>query len=176
MAELGKQVVLLLEFEQHGNNMLEYLAFKGIGQGEGQRSGTIDVDNAHRLVSLVSMIAPSPDWFVGIHDENMCDNSGWVTFRTYELFPYDAGTDSGLKFLSPDVDTQPKEGVHRLTNSVPNITDSSFYGTNQVPHIATLTFNLMSVKTSGAAHETSRVAHVVAVLLAVAVFGQMWTY
>lgn len=156
MAESGKQLVLLIEMEEQGDNMLQYLAVGGIGSGTGKRSRSLSVDNAHRFISLVSMIAPSPDWFVGVRGLDMCDPSaGWKEFVRNDLFPYDAGTDSGLKFKSPDSDTQPREGIHRLTNTVPNNTASSFFGATEIPHIATLRFNLTSVGDSGVVHKAA---------------------
>lgn len=146
MAEQGKQLVLLIEMIDQGDNMLDFLAFGGIGSGTGMREGTLDVDAAHPFVSLVSMIAPSPDWFAGIHDVNMCNesSSGWVTSLSVNLFPYDAGTDTGLKFQSPNEDTQPRQLIHLLTNSIPNNTESSFYGADPVQQFATLSFALTS--------------------------------
>ena len=145
MSEIGKQLVLLIEVIEEEDNMLDFLAVGGIGSGTGTRQGTLDVDSGHQLVSLVSMIAPSPDWFVGVHDISMCNASNqWTTSLSFDLFPYDAGTDSGLKFKSPNDDTQPPDPISLLTNSIPDNEMSSFYGPNPVQPFATLSFELTS--------------------------------
>ena len=42
-------------------------------------------------VSVTSMIAPSPDWFVGVDTLDLCDDSSWVNEVVRPAFPYDAG-------------------------------------------------------------------------------------
>jgi hypothetical protein len=66
------------------------------------------------LVTLVTMVAPSPDWFVGVHDLSLLEGGDWVAEKVVPLFPYDAGTDDGPTYDSPDRDTQPRGTVHRL--------------------------------------------------------------
>ena len=61
------------------------------------------------------MIAPSPDWFVGVHGLRLFDEQGWVDSLTVDLFPYDAGTDSGSEYLAPNQPTQPQEPIFRIT-------------------------------------------------------------
>jgi hypothetical protein len=139
MAEFGGQTTLLNEMSQQGNKVLDTLKLSGIGSGTGKRSGDLDVDGTHSLVSLVSMIAPSPDWFVGVHDLDLCDGTTWIKSVTRDLFPYDAGTDSGLKFRSANDNTNPKEKIHLLTGTVPNNSQSSFYDYSSVLRMATLT-------------------------------------
>jgi hypothetical protein len=66
MAEFGGQTTLLNEMSQQGSKVLDTFKLSSIGSGTGSRSGDLDVDGTHSLVSLVSMIAPSPDWFDNI--------------------------------------------------------------------------------------------------------------
>lgn len=163
MAELGKQIVLMMEMVKQDDNVLDFLAFGGVGNGTGMRQGTLDVDSDHRLVSLVSMLAPSPDWFIGVHDIDMCDSTSnqWMNSTSRELFPYDAGTDSGLKFTSPDNDTQPRQPISLLTNTDPDDVMSSFYGSDPVKPFATLSFEL----TSGALPVSAAINFIGAMLL-----------
>ncbi len=75
----------------------------GIGSGTGTSSiSNIEVNTEYPLASFITMIAPSPDWFVGVHDFNLCDTTTgkWKESRTRDLPPYDAGTDSGPRFES----------------------------------------------------------------------------
>jgi hypothetical protein len=62
-------------------------------------------------LSLVSMLAPSPDWFVGFADVEVFGAAGWVESLTFDLGAYDSGTDSGSRFVSGNVDTQPRQRV-----------------------------------------------------------------
>ncbi|XP_062515671.1 spondin-2-like [Corticium candelabrum] len=138
MAETGKQSILLSEMAAQGNNVLATIALSGIGSGTGNRSTNLRLDCDHSQVSLVSMIAPSPDWFVGIHSVDMCNTATfeWRDGDTIDLFPYNAGTDDGLKFDSSNDDTNPKGDITRLTGSMPNNAQSSFYGYQQLQRIA----------------------------------------
>lgn len=45
---------------------------EGVGDGVCSHSGSITVTEAYPYVSMISMIAPSPDWFVGVADVNLC--------------------------------------------------------------------------------------------------------
>lgn len=62
-------------------------------------------------LSLVSMLAPSPDWFFGFHDVPVFEVDRWRDRAVLDLVPYDAGTDSGSRFTSGDVDTQPRQPI-----------------------------------------------------------------
>jgi hypothetical protein len=73
---------------------------------------------AHRdfpLVTLVTMIAPSPDWFTGVHGLSLIENGRWLDQKTVVLDLYDAGTDSGVTYNSLDADTQPRELIRQIT-------------------------------------------------------------
>lgn len=56
---------------------------------------TVRVNSTHPMVSLVAMIAPSPDWFAGVRSVNLMENGAWVESRTLELRAYDSGGDDG---------------------------------------------------------------------------------
>jgi len=70
-------------------------------------NATFEIDLAHPLVSVVTMVAPSPDWFVGVHDLPLFENGNWVAETSVELLAWDAGTDSGTTFTSPNADVTP---------------------------------------------------------------------
>ena len=76
----------------------------------------ITVDERHPLVSLVTMIAPSPDWFTGVLNVRLLEDGAWVGEKTALLEAWDAGTDSGATFAAPDVDTAPREAVRLLAS------------------------------------------------------------
>jgi len=70
---------------------------------------TIQVDAKHPMVSLVAMVAPSPDWFTGAANINLMENGAWVTSKTLQLNAYDSGGDDGTTYKAPDKDNNPKK-------------------------------------------------------------------
>jgi len=68
------------------------------------------------LVTLVSMIAPSPDWFVGVDSLNLIEAGEWVTNKVVALYGMDAGTDSGASYESSDVVTAPRGVITEFTD------------------------------------------------------------
>ncbi len=111
----------------------------GIGRSPGSGFAFVEPDPEFPLVTLVSMIAPSPDWFVGVHGLNLLGDGRWRETLTVDLLPYDAGTDSGVTYRSPDADTQPREPIHLLT-------DFPFEGTGP---LGTFTFTLLPPELPG---------------------------
>ena len=48
-------------------------------------------------LTLTSMIAPTPDWFVGVSGLRMLDNQGrWLRSHEVNLYPWDAGTEDDV--------------------------------------------------------------------------------
>ena len=63
-------------------------------------------------ITLVSMVAPSPDWFIAINSLNLRSgnpdiNNGWKDTFTMDVFVYDAGTDSGTNYGDPNSPNAP---------------------------------------------------------------------
>lgn len=65
-------------------------------------------------LSFIVRIVPSPDWFVGVDSINLCDGDQWKENVSLVLFPYDAGTDSGFTFSSPNFETIPQEKITQV--------------------------------------------------------------
>ena len=79
------------------------------GGGTASATFLIDVTRDHPLVTLLSMIGPSPDWFVGISGLSLLDGSDqWVPRLEVDLFPYDAGTEEGTEFSLDNLATDPQ--------------------------------------------------------------------
>jgi len=95
----------------------------GIPLSPGSTSVEFDISSDFPLVTLATMIAPSPDWFLGVHDLSMLENGDFVESMTVSLNAYDAGTDSGVTYTSADLATTPVTGI-TLVNS--DLADSSF--------------------------------------------------
>ena len=74
------------------------------------------------------MIAPSPDWFVGVRNVDLYAGGNWVDRLEFDLtLVYDAGTDAGMTFTGGGSDLTPHipirlvadEGNHFLGNPMP---------------------------------------------------------
>lgn len=62
-------------------------------------SAEFSVDRTRHLMSLLTMLGPSPDWNVGLSGEDLCTKEcGWVQRLVTDLIPWDAGTDSGVTY------------------------------------------------------------------------------
>lgn len=70
---------------------------------------SVRVDAAHPFVSLVAMIAPSPDWFTGAANVNLMENGQWAESRTLELQAWDSGGDDGTTYKAADRNLDPKQ-------------------------------------------------------------------
>ena len=90
------------------------LAGNALDRTPGVVSLSFEMTRSYPLVTLVTMIAPSPDWFVGVRDVSLMQNGNWVDTLTIGLDPYDAGTDSGTTYRSPDRETSPRQPVQRI--------------------------------------------------------------
>ena len=85
-----------------------------MSRSPGRASVEFVIGPEHGLVTLVSMIAPSPDWFVGVHGMSLLEGGDWVAEKTVSLEPYDAGTDGGRTYKSPDADTRPRQPIRTI--------------------------------------------------------------
>ncbi|MCZ6782210.1 MAG: spondin domain-containing protein [Proteobacteria bacterium] len=134
MAELGQKDIFQLEVDLAvDDGDAEFvISGGGIAVSPDARIETFEISCEDSLVTLVSMIAPSPDWFVGVHGLPLYVN-GWRPEIVVDLDPYDAGTDRGVTFTSPDNDTDPQDPISQITGF-------PFTGT---PPLGTFTFRLL---------------------------------
>lgn len=104
-------------------------------------SATFRVDRKHPKVSLVSMFGPSPDWVVGISGLNLCqEDCTWKDTIDMDLLPWDAGTDSGITYMSANAETQPRERMYKITTMYPEDPRAPFYNPTEqdIPPMARL--------------------------------------
>ena len=107
----------------------------GVSTPGGYTSTKIMVQNMYSMVSLITMIAPSPDWFVGVDSYDLCGMNGWKETVTMDLLPWDAGTEDGLTYKLDNMPTNPVDVIMRIT------TDSnSDIGKHANVTFATVTF------------------------------------
>ncbi|XP_063160658.1 spondin-2 [Candoia aspera] len=128
--ERGEPWALMKEIEAAGEKMQSIYGIfsaSAVATGTGQTSTAFEVDAGHPLVSIAVRIVPSPDWFVGIENFNLCEKDHWKGQVSMDLFPYDAGTDSGFTFSSPNFATIPRDTITEITCSSPSHPANSFY-------------------------------------------------
>jgi len=75
---------------------------------------TFEISQTHPLVTLVTMVAPSPDWFTGVNGLALFQNGQWIDEVRVTVYGWDAGTDSGTTYSSPDKETSPRQPITRL--------------------------------------------------------------
>ena len=136
MAETGGKSLLDAEIDAliGEGSACAVISGGGINPSPGAVTVTFEVSQECPLVSVVSMIAPSPDWFVGVSGLSLYKNDEWVEQKVVELLPYDAGTDSGESYASPNQPTASPEAIYRIE------TEPLLVG-GTVPPFGTFTFS-----------------------------------
>ncbi len=133
MAEIGGTSALKSEITNAGSAASSTIERSGNIGVTAEVTVDITLSPTHPLVTLVTMIAPSPDWFVGVADLSLLDaQNKWLASHTINLFPYDAGTEDGTEFSLSNAATDPQGTI------------TSIEGTGKFSNepMATLTFTL----------------------------------
>lgn len=71
------------------------------------------------LITLATMIAPSPDWFVGLDSLNTLEEGTFITSQTVDLYALNAGTEEGDtagNFSINNASTDPFEPIASFDN------------------------------------------------------------
>ena len=139
VAELGNNTVFNSEVNNSitNGNTEQYID----GNDLNSATGTItlmglEISEDYPLLTLVSMIAPSPDWMIALNSFSLLGGgNNWKDNISIDLFPYDAGTDDGANYSSLDNDTNPQVPISSLQGVSP-------FNSNK---IGTLTITLDSV-------------------------------
>ena len=76
-----------------------------------EKTFKVTFSRTHPLLTLLSMIGPSPDWFVGVSGLSLLSGSNWRSSHAVDLFPYDAGTEDGEEFQLGNPETNPQETI-----------------------------------------------------------------
>jgi len=119
MAETGETGTLKTELEDKiaADEGFDFVLGSGLGSGTGDITVEVEVDADNPSISLVSMLAPSPDWYVGAINVNLYDGSNFVDTKTVTAVVYDAGTDSGLTFSADNAPTNPQGSISLFVDS-----------------------------------------------------------
>ncbi len=146
MAELGGTAGLEAEVTAAMADALSVLRGSGNISTTGTQSLAATLTSEHPRVTLLTMVAPSPDWFVGVSGLLLLNSDGhWLRSHGVELYPWDAGTEDGGEFLLTNDATAPP-GV---------ITSIRGTGKFSSEPIATLSFTLESVITTRSVAENT---------------------
>ena len=117
VAELGSTGTFRSEV-QGSSHTLSVIQQGVSSTGTGTATFNIDVTRTHPLVTLLSMIGPSPDWFVGVSGVSLLDGANeWRQSHVVDLFPYDAGTEDGTEFTLSNPATNPQGVITRIAGT-----------------------------------------------------------
>ncbi|UOQ53793.1 spondin domain-containing protein [Hymenobacter cellulosivorans] len=119
MAELGNNTALRTEINTliAQGKAFRLLDGRTATASPGSLTDTIRLSQTHSALSVVTMIAPSPDWFAALTVHDLFTGRSWAATRRIPAVFYDAGTDSGPDYTSADQPTTPV-GVVREVNSL----------------------------------------------------------
>jgi len=137
VAENGDASFILQEVNTAitNGNAFEFIDLP-LGFGQVFSFESISVDINFPYISLMTMLAPSPDWLGEIHNVKLTDDFGnWKSSISIEVYATDTGTDNGITYISTDDDTNPPENISSLENIAPF--------SDQI--IATFTFSLSQI-------------------------------
>uniref|UniRef100_A0A7S2ZH42 Spondin domain-containing protein n=2 Tax=Rhodosorus marinus TaxID=101924 RepID=A0A7S2ZH42_9RHOD len=125
VAERGRLSILLGELAaQKGRNVFDFVyTEERTEDGSETVKLLIKLDYTRPYVSGISMLTPSPDWFTGFDDALLCVEGKWVKQYERNLSVWDAGTDKGEDFESPNRNQFPRRPIVSILgsrfNSVP---------------------------------------------------------
>ena len=115
MAETGGKTLLGQEIDSRiiSGNAYVRLSANGISSSPGTVNFRFSATREQHFVTLVSMMVPSPDWFVGVSGVDLFQDGDWLDSLDVPLYVYDAGTDSGATFNADNIDTKPRGKIVR---------------------------------------------------------------
>ena len=117
VAELGITGRFEMEITNAGADVISRVKRSGNISPTGEKTFEVEFSRTHPLLTLLSMIGPSPDWFVGVSGLSLLDSSdAWRSSHTVDLFAYDAGTEDGENFSLNNDDTDPQGTITSLRN------------------------------------------------------------
>ena len=125
MAETGGTSLFVdeINFTIQNGSSLSLIDGAGIESGNGEVSVEVTVSVDYPQITVTSMVAPSPDWFVGLHNFDLHNGVSFIDGATVDAIVYDAGTDSGVTYTSENEETQPRQPILPTSSEAQ---DSSF--------------------------------------------------
>ena len=107
--------------EMSNGNAEQYIDGNGLSLSTGSiiDINGLQVSELFPFLTLVSMIAPSPDWMIFINSLELRDISDWKPSITVDLYPYDAGTEEGTAYNMSNAPTNPQGFITSLQGITP---------------------------------------------------------
>lgn len=102
----------------------------------GETTVKFDIDSDFPLVTLATMLGPSPDWFVGVTGLPLHENGTWLSPVVVDLRPYDGGTRSANVWELFGPRNDPPEPIALITEEFGQLIGPASLGT--------MTFTLIS--------------------------------
>jgi hypothetical protein len=79
----------------------------------------IQISEDYPLLTMLSMIAPSPDWMMAVNGIPLRNGGNWETLITMDIFPYDAGTEEGSAYELNNAATVPQGKITKISGVAP---------------------------------------------------------
>lgn len=153
LSELGEGGLLADEVMSCGANCGELLKYDCDAMaGTCTASGTFTAYPDRTFWSAAGMLVPSPDWLTGADAWQLCGEDGWMGEMSLDVNAYDAGTDLGATFLSPDQGTDDREPIFSF-GAVEPPTSSIFFNPdmNVINPVGTITVKGCTNEATGSA-------------------------
>jgi hypothetical protein len=135
MAELGAKTPFDTEIAAaiSAGTARDTLSGGAVARSPGSVALDFEIAVTHPRVTLVTMIAPSPDWFVGVAGLSLLANDRWVDSLVVDLRGWDAGTDDGASYIAPNAPSNPHVPIAPLETG-------PFLVNGEVPILGTFRF------------------------------------
>lgn len=120
-SELKKEIGAAQESFSAGDFVEGSVTFNSSTQS--QTFADIMLTPSFDMMSSITMVAPSPDWFTGFYNVRPIDENSMVWLESFEIasYPWDAGTETGDNYSTSNPEENPKVPIMRLTkDTVPN--------------------------------------------------------
>ncbi len=116
VAENGRPKTLQAELDEaeRRGRLGTVISGQGLSSAPGRIVAEFRTTRDHPLLSIVTMLAPSPDWFTGVADIVLANDNGWIDQAEVPLWAWDAGTDGGATYDAANADMQPQQSVRLL--------------------------------------------------------------
>ena len=116
LAELGNNTAINLELDAFiaGKNALAKFMLPAPNITGGFDT-VLTFNKNFSCISFASMLAPSPDWFLGLNSIDLVTNNNWIKDTTVNLMLCDAGTEDGDIFGYDNPATDPQQNIVALT-------------------------------------------------------------
>ena len=146
MAEVGGTAGLEAEVVAAMADALAVLNGSGNISPTASQSLTATLSTEYPRLTLLTMVAPSPDWFVGVSGLPLLNSDGhWLRAHEVHLYPWDAGTEDGSEFSLDNLATTPQGTIESIRGT----------GKFSTEPIASLSFALRSVSTTRSVAENT---------------------